>query len=100
MEALTFFAAFCTVNSVLVVQSASIQQDNCNPPFYTFSGVSAGVLLPSGPSGGGTPPTKNPWVNKPTPASKLTFKFTEEELNCKKAERDSLQKDIWMFEIR
>ena len=100
METLTLIVAFCTVNSVFTVQSASVQQDKCNPLIYTFTGVSAGDLLHSGPSGGGPPPTKNPWVNKPTPASKLTFKFTEEELNCKKEERDSLQKDIWMYEIR
>ena len=102
MEALKLVVAFCTVVSILLVKSASVSSGggNCHPTAYKFSGVSAGVFLSGGPAGGGPPPTKNQFVNKPTPASRLSFKFTEEELNCKKEERDSLQKDVWMYEIR
>ena len=104
METSKLKIVFCTVaTAVMLVKSAHVQsqrsqarQDKC----FGFEGASSGNALGSGPSGGGPPPTKNPFVTKPTPSSKLSFKFTEEELSCKKAQRDQLQKDIWMFEIR
>ena len=102
METLKLIVAFSTIVSVTLVKSASIPsgEPNCHPTAYKFSGVSAGAFLSNSPAGGGPPPTKNPFTNKPTPASRLNFKFTEEELQCKKEERESLQKDIWIYEIR
>ena len=51
-------------------------------------------------SGGSPPPTKNPFVNKPTPSSKVVGDLKWEDLFCKLAERDELQKQIWMAEAR
>ena len=102
METIKLLIAFYSVVSITLINSASIPsgENNCHPTAYKFSGVAAGAFLSNGPAGGGPPPTKNPFTNKPTPASRLNFKFTEEELKCKKEERESLQKDIWMYEIR
>ena len=102
MGTLKLVVAFIIVMSVSLVKSASVSsgEGNCNPAVYKFNDASAGVFLSGGASGGGPPPTKNPFVNKPIPASRLNFKFTEEELKCKREERDSLQKDVWMYEIR
>ena len=101
MEALKLYVTFCVVSSILLVKSASVPagSDLSCPNVFKSSGVSA-VFLSGGPSGGGPPPTKNPFVNKSVPASRLSFKFTEEELKCKMEERESLQKDIWMVEKR
>ena len=51
-------------------------------------------------SGGSPPPTKNPFVNKPTPSSKVVVDLKWEDLFCKLAERDELQREIWMAEAR
>ena len=51
-------------------------------------------------SGGSPPPTKNPFVTKPTPSSKVVVDLKWEDLFCKLAERDELQREIWMAEAR
>lgn len=93
------FIVVFSVFTLLLVQSSPVPTSK--QAFLHLGGPLGYKVDSTGHSGGGSPPpTKNPFVTKPTPASKLTFEFSEEELICKKAERDSLQKDIWMYEIR
>jgi hypothetical protein len=65
------------------------------------SGGSGGPTGTGGSSSGGSPPpTKNPFVTKPTPSSKVIVDLKWEDLYCKIAERDELQRQIWMAEAR
>ena len=65
------------------------------------SGGSGGQTGTGGSSSGGSPPpTKNPFVTKPTPSSKVVVDLKWEDLFCKLAERDELQRQIWMAEAR
>ena len=110
-----FFAGLLALEAIEYVQTVKAadkyeeiqKKDKClSSAGYASSGLSysggSGRQTGTGgsSSGGSPPPTKNPFVNKPTPSSKVVVDLKWEDLFCKLAERDELQREIWMAEAR